>query len=69
MGELAYRELENRERRLRFLEAIRNPDGTLTVKFRAGGAREMDWHLYTWGGHVKVIKPEDFDKRKEYICS
>ena len=46
-------------------EAIRNPDGTLTVKFRAGGAREMDWHLYTWGGHVKVIKPEDFDKRKQ----
>lgn len=45
-------------------EAFRNPDGTLTVKFRAGGAREMDWHLYTWGGHVKVIKPEDFDKRK-----
>ena len=44
-------------------EVIRNPDGTLTVKFRAGGAREMDWHLYTWGGHVKVIKPEDFDKR------
>lgn len=26
VGELAYRELENRERRLRFLEAIRNPD-------------------------------------------
>lgn len=46
-------------------EVIRNPDGTLTVKFRAGGAREMDWHLYTWGGHVKVIKPEDFDKRKQ----
>lgn len=46
-------------------EAIRNPDGTLTIKFRAGGAREMDWHLYTWGGHVKVIKPEDFDKRKQ----
>ena len=44
-------------------ETIRNPDGTLTVKFRAGGAREMDWHLYTWGKHVKVIKPEDFDKR------
>ena len=42
----------------------KNKDGTLTVKFRAGGAREMDWHLYTWGGHVKVIKLEDFDKRK-----
>ena len=44
-------------------EVIQNPDGTLTVKFRAGGAREMDWHLYTWGKHVKVIKPKDFDKR------
>ena len=37
---------------------IENPDGTLTVKFRAGGLQEMDWHLYTWGGHVKVIKPK-----------
>lgn len=25
----------------------RNPDGTLTVKFKAGGHREMDWFLYT----------------------
>ncbi|MBO6289025.1 MAG: WYL domain-containing protein [Alphaproteobacteria bacterium] len=45
-------------------EMISNPDGTLTVKFHAGGAREMDWHLYTWGKHVKVIKPKDFNKRK-----
>lgn len=34
-----------------------NPDGTLTVKFKAGGRLEMDWHLYTWGKGVKVIKP------------
>lgn len=20
----------------------------------------MDWHLYTWGNHVKVIKPENW---------
>lgn len=39
---------------------IKNPDGTLTVKFRAGGRLEMDWHLYTWGNHVKVIKPENW---------
>lgn len=45
-------------------EMISNKDGTLTVKFRAGGAREMDWHLYTWGKHVKVIKPKDFNKRR-----
>lgn len=43
---------------------IKNPDGTLTVKFKAGGRREMDWHLYTWGDKVKVIKPKDFDQRK-----
>ncbi|MBQ7412962.1 MAG: WYL domain-containing protein [Alphaproteobacteria bacterium] len=42
-------------------EMIHNDDGTLTVKFRAGGALEMDWHLYTWGNHVKVIKPENWD--------
>ena len=39
---------------------IKNPDGTLTVKFKAGGRLEMDWHLYTWGEHVKVIKPENW---------
>lgn len=39
---------------------IKNQDGTLTVKFRAGGRLEMDWHLYTWGNHVKVIKPENW---------
>ncbi len=38
----------------------RNPDGSLTVKFRAGGRLEMDWHLYTWGKHVKVVKPENW---------
>lgn len=44
----------------------KNEDGTLTVKFRAGGAREMDWHLYTWGNHVKVIQPKDFKERCHY---
>ena len=39
---------------------IKNPDGTLMVKFKAGGRLEMDWHLYTWGEHVKVIKPENW---------
>ena len=39
-------------------QMIKNPDGTLTVKFFAGGQKEMDWHLYTWGNKVKVIKPK-----------
>lgn len=39
---------------------IKNPDGTLTVKFKAGGRLEMKWHLYTWGNNVEVIKPKNF---------
>ena len=35
-----------------------NADGSITVKFRAGGLKEMDWFLYTWGNDVKVIKPK-----------
>lgn len=38
----------------------KNDDGSLTVKFKAGGRLEMDWHLYTWGEHVKVIKPTNW---------
>ena len=34
------------------------PDGSLIVRFRAGGALEMCWHLFTWGGEVEVIKPK-----------
>lgn len=34
------------------------PDGALIVRFRAGGALEMCWHLFTWSGEVEVIKPE-----------
>ncbi|MDR1049550.1 MAG: WYL domain-containing protein [Deltaproteobacteria bacterium] len=37
-----------------------NPDGSLTVKFRCGGRLEMSWHLHTWGGQVRVVKPADF---------
>lgn len=30
-------------------------DGSLIVRFRAGGRQEMDWHLYTWGNSVSVL--------------
>ncbi|HPG26539.1 MAG: WYL domain-containing protein [Spirochaetaceae bacterium] len=32
-------------------------DGSLVVRFRAGGLREMAWHLFTWGGDVEVVEP------------
>lgn len=34
------------------------PDGSLTVSFRAGGLREMCWHLFKWGDQVEIVSPE-----------
>lgn len=34
-------------------------DGSLMVKFRAGGLREMCWHLFRWGAQVEVISPPE----------
>jgi predicted DNA-binding transcriptional regulator YafY len=31
---------------------------SLLVSFRAGGALEMVWHLFTWGDQVKILKPK-----------
>lgn len=44
-----------------------NADGSITVKFFAGGRLEMDWHLYTWGDKVKVIKPADWYEKKKDV--
>ncbi len=32
-------------------------DGSLIVRFNAGGELEMAWHLLTWGRHVEVLEP------------
>lgn len=39
-------------------EASQEADGSLVVRFRAGGELEMAWHLYAWGDKVEVISPE-----------
>ena len=36
----------------------READGALLVRFRAGGAQEMCWHLFTWGTAVTVVAPD-----------
>lgn len=36
----------------------REKDGSLTVRFKAGGFLEMAWHLLMWGDQVEVIKPK-----------
>lgn len=35
------------------------PDGSLTVRFRAGGLREMCWHLFRWGDQVEILAPRE----------
>lgn len=39
------------------------PDGSLIVRFHAGGLDEMAWHLFTWGGEVEVIAPRKLKDR------
>lgn len=39
-------------------ETERLKDGSLVVRFRAGGFLEMAWHLFTWGAEVKIVKPK-----------
>ncbi len=33
-------------------------DGSVTVTFRAGGMRELAWHLFTWGGDIEIVGPQ-----------
>ena len=33
-------------------------DGSLIVRFHAGGMLEMCWHLYCWGDQVEVLEPK-----------
>ena len=43
----------------------REEDGSLIVRFRAGGLMEMVQHLFTWRGDVEVIAPEALRERWE----
>ncbi|WP_425994051.1 helix-turn-helix transcriptional regulator [Caulobacter sp. DWR1-3-2b1] len=33
------------------------PDGSVTVAFRAAGMLELAWHLFTWGDGVQIVSP------------
>ena len=46
-----------------------NADGTLTVRFSAGGIDEMCWHLVTWGESVTVEEPDRLRRRLAAMCS
>ena len=44
-------------------------DGSLVVRFRAGGLLEMSWHLFTWGEEVEVIKPKRLASMLQEQCN
>ena len=46
-----------------------NDDGSLTVRFTAGGINEMCWHLFTWGDSVTVERPNALRQRLAQMCS
>ena len=45
-----------------------NEDGTIMVRFRAGGIEEMCWHLITWVESVAVEKPLRLRRRLAEMC-
>jgi predicted DNA-binding transcriptional regulator YafY len=32
-------------------------DGSVIVRFRASGMRELAWHLFTWGDKLSIVAP------------
>ena len=46
-----------------------NDDGSLTVRFTAGGINEMCWHLVTWGEGVTVERPASLRRRLAEMCA
>ncbi len=50
-------------------ETENNDDGSLSVRFTAGGTREMCWHLFTWGDSVTVEAPESLRAQMAEMCT
>ena len=50
-------------------EVEHDEDGSLLVRFTAGGTREMCWHLFTWGDAVTVQAPESLRLEMAEMCS
>lgn len=44
-----------------------DPDGSTLVRFRAGGLREMAWHLFTWGDAVRIVAPETLGTTMQHL--
>ncbi len=43
-------------------------DGTLTVRFKASGDKEIMWHVFRWGEGCRIISPKSLkDQYKKYL--
>src|SRR5574344_1145961 len=40
-------------------------DGTVTVRFKASGDKEIIWHVFKWGKHCKIMAPKSLKKEYE----
>ena len=50
-------------------QVAHHDDGSLTVHFKAGGALEMCWHLFTWGEEVTIERPIRLRKQMADLCA
>lgn len=49
-------------------ELSQHKDGTLTVKFKASGIKEIIWHVFKWGDGCKIVAPAKLrDYYKDYL--
>lgn len=48
---------------------VENADGSLCVRFTAGGLDEMCWHLFTWSDAVTVEEPAELRERLAAMCA
>ncbi|MCY4485655.1 MAG: WYL domain-containing protein [Deltaproteobacteria bacterium] len=48
---------------------VENSDGSLTVRFEAGGTEEICWHLVTWGENVRIVEPSSLHQRLVELCA
>jgi predicted DNA-binding transcriptional regulator YafY len=40
-------------------KVTKEADGSVTVRFHAGGLQEMCWHLFTWGTTATIVEPQE----------
>ncbi len=44
-------------------KTVLEKDGTVTVKFKASGDKEIMWHIFKWGDKVEILSPNSLKKQ------